>query len=167
MALLGWGKYEIFRAPMKPQKDLKKSDKELKALKEVVKHVVTSSLGHISLRCLLERILRDQSDNLGDVQDFLQEMLAMYHYEETLTFSTIQAIHTDIHQLQLQLQKVRQKGFAVHSLGCGLCSQHLAKACGKSVVFQCNHKYHTHIYCNVHKWDFHCDSCLDAASIGI
>jgi hypothetical protein len=70
-------------------------------------------------------------------------MLEMYHYEETLMKSTTRAIHSDIHGHQLKLQSQRKKGYSVNSLGCGLCHQHLAKACGKAVVFQCNHKYHS------------------------
>ena len=82
---------------------------------------------------VVDKILRDpgyQTDNLGDVQDFLKEMLEMYHYEETLMNSTTQAIHSDVHDLQLQLQKQKKQGFPVHSLGCGLCGEHLAKKCG-------------------------------------
>ena len=81
----------------------------------------------------MDKILRDpgyQTDNLGDVQEFLKEMLEMYHYEETLMNSTTQAIHSDVHDLQLQLQKQKKQGFPVHSLGCGLCGEHLAKKCG-------------------------------------
>ena len=69
--------------------------------------------------------------NSGDVQEFLKEMLEMYHYEETLMNSTTQAIHSDIHNLQLQLQKQIKKGYPVRTLGCGLCGEHLAKKCGK------------------------------------
>ena len=56
--------------------------------------------------------------------------------------STTLAIHNDIHDLQVQSQSLKKKGFPVYSLSCGLCGQHLAKACGKAVVFQCCHKYH-------------------------
>ena len=137
---------------MKPQNDLKGSQSdELKPFKEVVRHVVTSALGHISLRSVVDRILRDpmyRSDNFGDVQDFLKEMLEMYHYEETLIKSTTQSVHFDIHAQQLKLQAVKRKGFAVNSVGCDLCAQHLAKASGKAVVFQCGHKYHCNCLAN-------------------
>ena len=76
--------------------------------------------GHISLRSVVDRILRDdmyQSDNLGNVQEFLKEMLEMYHYETTLMKSTTQAIHSDIHAQQLQLQAESRRGLAVHTLG--------------------------------------------------
>ena len=62
-------------------------------------------------------------------------MLEMYHYEETLMNSTTQAIHSDIHDLQLQLQKQKKQGFPIHSLGCGLCGEHVAKKCGKIFKF--------------------------------
>ena len=58
-----------------------------------------------------------QSDNLGNVQEFLKEMLEMYHYETTLMKSTTQAIHSDIHAQQLQLQAESRRGLAVHTLG--------------------------------------------------
>lgn len=58
-----------------------------------------------------------QSDNLGNVQEFLKEMLEMYHYETTLMKSTTQAIHSDIHAQQLQLQVESRRGLAVHTLG--------------------------------------------------
>ena len=86
----------------------------------------------------MDKLLREpgyQSDTLGDVQEFLKEMLEMYHYEETLMNSTTQAIHSDIHDLQLQLQKQKKQGFPIHSLGCGLCGEHVAKKCGKIFKF--------------------------------
>ena len=129
---------------------LMKSQRDFKQLKDVVKHVVTSALGHISLRSVVDRILKDpmyQSDNFGDVQEFLKEMLETYHYEETLMKSTTQAIHSDIHDQQLKLQAESRRGFSVHSLGCGLCGQHLAKACGKAVVFNCGHNCKFHCSC--------------------
>ena len=107
---------------------LMQSQRDLKQIKEVIRHVVTSALGHISLRSVVDRILRDpmyQSDNFGDVQEFLKEMLEMYHYEETLMKSTTKAIHSDIHKQQLELQAESRHGFSVHSLSCGLCGQHL------------------------------------------
>ena len=130
---------------------------------------------YISYDCHF-RILRDpgyQSDNLGDVQEFLKEMLEMYHYEETLMNSTTLAIHSDIHSLQLQLQRLKRKGFSVFSLGCGLCNQHLAKCCGKAVVFQCSHKYHqsclTNAGCSRQVPDgqesLMCYSCLKSQSV--
>merc|ERR1712026_359734 len=87
-------------------------------LKNIVKHVVTSSLGHISLQNLIDRILRDptyQSINFGE---FLKDILEMYHYEETLIISTTQAVHQDIHELQVKLQEDQQKAYSVWSLGC-------------------------------------------------
>ena len=92
---------------------------------------------HLCLHSVVDKLLREpgyQSDTLGDVQEFLKEMLEMYHYEETLMNSTTQAIHSDIHDLQLQLQKQKKQGFPIHSLGCGLCGEHVAKKCGK--IFQ-------------------------------
>ena len=111
-------------------------------LKNIVKHVVTSSLGHISLQNLVERILKDpmyQSINFGE---FLKDILEMYHYEETLMGSTTQAVQQDIHTLTVKLQEQQKRGYAVYSLGCGLCSKHLAKAGGRAVVFQCGCKFH-------------------------
>ena len=93
---------------------------------------------HLCLHSVVDKLLREpgyQSDTLGDVQEFLKEMLEMYHYEETLMNSTTQAIHSDIHDLQLQLQKQKKQGFPIHSLGCGLCGEHVAKKCGKIFKF--------------------------------
>ena len=71
-----------------------------------------------------------QSDNLGNVQEFLKEMLEMYHYETTLMKSTTQAIHSDIHAQQLQLQVESRRGLAVHTLG-----KQTAKRIQKKVKF--------------------------------
>ena len=96
------------------------------------------NLLHTCVCSVVDKLLREpgyQSDTLGDVQEFLKEMLEMYHYEETLMNSTTQAIHSDIHDLQLQLQKQKKQGFPIHSLGCGLCGEHVAKKCGKIFKF--------------------------------
>ena len=121
---------------------LMKSHSDCLELKKVVKHVVTSSLGHISLQNLVDRILSNpvyQSDNFGE---FLKDILEMYHYEETLMCSSTMAIHQDIHALHLKWQSLQKRGLSAHSLGCGLCSKHLADSGGRAIVFQCQHKFH-------------------------
>ncbi len=136
--------FSLLDSLMKPQAKLKAKE-DLKPFKDVVRHVVNSALGYISLRAVVDRILRDpvyQEDSFGDVQDFVREMLEMYHYEETLMLSTCQAIRSDIHGNLADLQKSVRRGHSVHSLGCGLCHQHLAKQCGRAVIFQCSHKFH-------------------------
>ena len=118
-----------------------KANTESEDLKKVLKHVVTSSLGHISLQNLVDRILGNpvyQSDNFGE---FLKDILEMYHYEETLMCSTTMAIHQDIHALQLKWQAQQRRGFSVRSLECGLCSTHLAEGGGPVIVFQGNQKF--------------------------
>ncbi len=72
-------------------------------LKEWVRHVVNSTLGHVPLRTALERVLRHpayQGDRVsfGEVRSFLAELLAMYHYEETLLRSTVQLVQGDLHR---------------------------------------------------------------------
>merc|ERR1712004_839996 len=114
---------------------------ESEDLKKVLKHVVTSSLGHISLQNLVDRILGNpvyQSDNFGE---FLKDILEMYHYEETLMRSTTMAIHQDIHALQHKWQSQQRRGFSVRSLECGLCATHLAEGGGPVIVFQGNQKF--------------------------
>ena len=103
----------------------------------------------------MDKLLREpgyQSDTLGDVQEFLKEMLEMYHYEETLMNSTTQAIHSDIHDLQLQLQKQKKQGFPIHSLGCGLCGEHVAKKCGKIFQFTCSKVMRVGCFSASSKW---------------
>ena len=109
-------------------------------LKPLIKHVLTSSLGHISLRSVIDRVLKGyQSDNLLDL---LKDLLEMYHYEETLMKSTTQAIYQDTHSLLVQQQQLRKKAFCVKNLNCDLCGRHLAFG-GQNIVFECGHKYHS------------------------
>jgi hypothetical protein len=68
--------FELLDSLMKPQGGLKGSNVDLKPFKDVVRHVVNSALGYVSLRAVVERILRDpvyQEDSFGDVQDFVGE----------------------------------------------------------------------------------------------
>ncbi len=71
-------------------------------LKESVRHVVNSTLGHVPLRLALERVLKHpayQGDKVsfGEIKAFLVELLAMYHYEETLLRSTVRLVQADLH----------------------------------------------------------------------
>eukprot|EP00095_Tigriopus_kingsejongensis_P008534 maker-scaffold81_size397536-snap-gene-2.19 protein:Tk08534 transcript:maker-scaffold81_size397536-snap-gene-2.19-mRNA-1 annotation:"hypothetical protein LOTGIDRAFT_215952" len=115
------------------------------AFKEVIKHVVNSTIGHLPLRSVIGKILQDpvyQSGSFGEIKCFLLEMLEMYHYEETLLRSTVELVQADVHQQILRRHRAAQRGFQNQNLRCHLCREHLALKGGQSLVFQCGHAYH-------------------------
>ena len=94
----------------------------------------------------MDKLLREpgyQSDTLGDVQEFLKEMLEMYHYEETLMNSTTQAIHSDIHNLQFVT--FVSMLFYTNLCICALNSKHVKKTLASLVC-----KGHLSLLLNAH-----------------
>ena len=87
-------------------------------MKEFVRHVVNSTLGHVPLRSGLERVLKHpayQGDRVsfGEVRAFLTELLSMYHYEETLLRSTVRLVQGDLHQQVLSRNREARRGVQV------------------------------------------------------
>ncbi|XP_059091837.1 vacuolar protein sorting-associated protein 8 homolog [Tigriopus californicus] len=145
--------------------------KKIQGFKEVIKHVVNSTIGHLPLRSVIGKILQDpayQSGSFGEIKGFLLEMLEMYHYEETLLKSTVELVQADVHTQVRQRHRAAQRGFFNQSLRCHLCRQHLARQGGNALIFQCRHAYH--IPClagagcvsvsKVGEEDWHCYSCI-------
>ena len=112
-------------------------------LKDVIKHVISSTIGHVSLRAVIDKILRNpfyESGNFGDIRGFLTEMLETYHYEEVLLCATVDLVRSDLHESLETKRRMAGRALSCDSLECDLCRRHVALQ--GALLFQCGHKYH-------------------------
>ena len=106
--------FELLDSIVAPQRQVEDRSR-MQPFKDLVKHVVNSALGYVSLRALIERIITDpvyKDDKFGDVKEFFVGMLAMYHYEETVMRSSCLAFKTDIHSQLQKLVRATNRGFS-------------------------------------------------------
>ena len=135
--------FELLESVVSPQRQIEDRSK-LQPFKDVVKHVINSALGYVSLRVLIEKIVTDpvyKDDKFGDVKEFFLGMLEMYHYEETVMKSSCLAFKSDIHNQLKTSVRLSNRGFRVSTVRCDMCQNHLATE-SPLIVFQCTHKYH-------------------------
>ena len=138
--------FELLESVLRPQRAaLEKGKDKLQSFKDVVKHVVNSALGYVSLRILIEKIVTDpvyKGDKYGDVKEFFASMLGMYHYEEATMKASCSAFKSDIRSQLGQKVERSNAGLCSPGVYCDLCQKHLA-GFPHSVVFQCRHIFHT------------------------
>jgi hypothetical protein len=129
-----------------PQQHLAKADVD--ALKGVVMHVVSSTVGYLPLRSIIEKLLSESAYNassFGDIRQFVCEMLEIYHYEEVLLRATVKLVHADLHDQTLLRQRASRHGIGMAEPHCHLCARSLSCSGSKEdrvLAFQCSHKFH-------------------------
>ena len=117
-----------------------------KGLKREIHSVINSAIGHVPLRLVIEKVLKDplySEGNFGDVKGFLIEIMQIYHYEKTTLESTVQLVRSDLRAQINRKMFESNKGIAVSGdINCQLCDKHLAVNGGQCLVFVCGHRFH-------------------------
>merc|ERR1712192_288656 len=124
--------------------------------RELVRHVVSSMLGHVSHTRVLEAVLADpganDTSNWSELRRLLGEIIDTFRYESQLLESSRQVVHEERAALVRRLVGKPLRGLSCSLTNCSSCGQPLkgiSKGTSRVAVFPCKHALHT--------------SCLDRA----
>merc|ERR1712192_278263 len=124
--------------------------------RELVRHVVSSMLGHVSHTRVLEAVLADpganDTSNWSELRRLLGEIIDTFRYGSQLLESSRQVVHEERAALVRRLVGKPLRGLSCSLTNCSSCGQPLkgiSKGTSRVAVFPCKHALHT--------------SCLDRA----
>merc|ERR1719234_672366 len=137
---------DIVSKPLVTVQDASKEGK----WRELVRHVVSSMLGHVSHTRVLEAVLADpganETSNWCELRRLLGEIIDKFRYESQLLESSRQVVHEERAALVRRLVGKRLRGLSCSLSKCSSCSQPLKGTLGNKgttsnrvAVFPCKH----------------------------
>merc|ERR1719234_2048207 len=140
---------DIVSKPLVTVQDASKEGK----WRELVRHVVSSMLGHVSHTRVLEAVLADpganDTSNWSELRRLLGEIIDTFRYESQLLESSRQVVHEERAALVRRLVGKRLRGLSCSLTKCSSCGQSFKggqafnKGSSRVAVFHCKHALHT------------------------
>ena len=125
---------------------------------EMQESLIDSMLGFVSPSKVLDKLLKDSRNlfkTFGDIKRLVGNMLDSVTYEEILLKSTINIVHSDLFSNMKQDKRHFNRGLAVTSNTCVVCSSIICTNDKELLIFSCGHTVHTECvkdqkfkYCN-------------------